>query len=55
MTANIGLTVKTAATLNFKTNYDIENGWDYASVQVREVGTTDGTYFQINIIISEGA
>jgi immune inhibitor A len=54
MTANVDLTGKKAATLNFKTNYDIEDGWDYASVQVREVGTTDWTYLPGNITTSTG-
>ncbi|MCM0649815.1 immune inhibitor A [Clostridium swellfunianum] len=54
MTTNVDLTGKTSATLKFKTWYDIEEGWDYASVQVREVGTTDWTYLQNNLTTSEG-
>lgn len=54
MTANMDLTDKTAATLKFKTNYDIETGWDYASVQVREAGADDWTYLQGNITTTEG-
>jgi immune inhibitor A len=54
MTANVDLTGKTAATLKFKTSYDIETGWDYASVQVREAGTDDWTYLPGNITTTEG-
>jgi immune inhibitor A len=54
MTSNVDLTGKAAATLNFKTWYEIEEGWDYASVQVREAGTTDWTYLQGNITTTEG-
>lgn len=43
MTKSFDLTGKAAATLKFKTWYDIEQDWDYAAVQVREVGTTDWT------------
>jgi immune inhibitor A len=54
MTANVDLTGKTSATLKFKTSYDIETGWDYASVQVREAGTDDWTYLPGNITTTEG-
>jgi immune inhibitor A len=54
MTTNVDLTGKNAATLKFKTSYDIEDGWDYASVQVREAGTTDWNYLPGNITTTEG-
>lgn len=54
MTANVDLTGKAAATLKFKTNYDIEDGWDYASVQVREAGAAEWTYLKGNITTSTG-
>lgn len=54
MTTNVDLTGKTAATLKFKTWYDIEEGWDYATVQVREVGTTEWTYLQNDLTTDEG-
>lgn len=54
MTANVDLTGKTSAALNFKTWYDIEEGWDFASVQVREIGTEEWTAIQGNITTTEG-
>ena len=54
MTAKVDLTGKAAATLKFKTWYDIEEGWDYASVQAREAGTTDWTYLKGNITTTDG-
>lgn len=54
MTANVDLTEKTVATLKFKTWYEIEEGWDYATVQVREAGATDWTYLPGNITTTEG-
>lgn len=54
MTTSVDLSNKTAATLKFKTSYDIENGWDYASVQVREAGTTSWNYIKGNITTTEG-
>jgi immune inhibitor A len=53
MTANVDLTGKTAAELRFKTWYDIEESWDFASVQVREVGTEKWTYLQSSITTTE--
>ncbi|TDT61006.1 immune inhibitor A domain-containing protein [Fonticella tunisiensis] len=54
MTASVDLTGKASATLKFKTWYDIEEGWDFASVQAREVGTNEWTYIQGNITTTEG-
>lgn len=48
MSTTIDLTDKSSATLKFKTMYDIEKNWDYASVQVREVGTEVWTAIQGN-------
>jgi immune inhibitor A len=39
MLTSLDLTNATAAELTFKTWYDIEADWDYASVQVKEVGS----------------
>jgi len=55
MTTNADLTGKTAAELNFKTWYDIEAGWDYAYVEVREQGTEEWTCIEGNITTTEGA
>ncbi len=55
MTSSADLTNKTAATLKFKTWYDIEEGWDFASVQVREQGTEEWTYLQSDITTTEHA
>ena len=38
MTTTVDLTGKTSAALTFKTWYDIEKDWDYASVQVQQGG-----------------
>lgn len=43
MSATIDLVGKSSATLKFKTMYDIEEDYDYASIQVREVGTAAWT------------
>lgn len=53
MTAVVDLTGKTEAALTFKTWYDIEEGWDFASVQVREKGAAEWTYLQGNITTTE--
>jgi len=55
MTSSADLTNKTAATLKFKTWYDIEEGWDFASVQVREQGTEEWTYLQSDITTTDHA
>ncbi|WP_462411006.1 immune inhibitor A domain-containing protein [Neobacillus sp. Marseille-QA0830] len=49
ITTSLDFTGKTSAELKFKTWYDIEKDWDYASVQVRETGATDWTSIQGNI------
>ena len=53
MTTEIDLTNTNNPQLNFKTFYDIEDGWDFASVQVREKGTDKWTYLQNNLTTSE--
>ncbi|MGB7606182.1 MAG: immune inhibitor A domain-containing protein [Lutisporaceae bacterium] len=54
MTTNVDLTGNTAATFNFKTWYDIEAGWDYAYVEVREQGTEEWTCIEGNITTTDG-
>ncbi|MDS0528439.1 immune inhibitor A [Clostridium sp. SHJSY1] len=49
MTTSIDLTNATSSDLNFKTWYDIENGWDYGSVQVQIDGTNTWTSIPGNI------
>lgn len=49
MTTSVDLTKATNAELTFKAWYDIETDWDYASVQVREAGTSDWATVQGNI------
>ncbi|WP_278245289.1 immune inhibitor A domain-containing protein [Clostridium sp. BL8] len=49
MITKVDLTKSLKPTLNFKTWYDIEKGWDFATVQVREVGATEWTCVQGNI------
>lgn len=46
MTTTLDLTNATNAVLNFKTWYDIETDWDYASVQVKEAGSNKWTAIQ---------
>lgn len=41
MSVNLDLSSAEAATLNFKTWYQIEVDWDYASVQVKEEGSNE--------------
>jgi immune inhibitor A len=54
MTTNVDLTAATTASLKFKTWYDIEEGWDYASIQVREIGTDTWKCIKGNITTTEG-
>jgi immune inhibitor A len=49
ITTKIDLTGKTVAILKFKTSYDIETGWDFATVQARVEGTNTWTYLAGNI------
>jgi immune inhibitor A len=49
MSTTVDLTNATNAVLNFKTWYDIETDWDYASVQVKESGSNTWTTVQGNI------
>lgn len=49
MTAEINLNNTNNPQLKFKTLYDIEKGWDFASIQVREKGSQDWNYIQGNI------
>jgi immune inhibitor A len=53
MTVNVDLTGKTAAELKFKTWYDIEKYWDFASVQVREQGTDEWIYLPSSITTTQ--
>lgn len=53
MTTNIDLANYNSATLSFKTWYDIEEGWDFASIQVRSEGNNEWTYLKGNITTSE--
>lgn len=49
MSTTVDLTNAQNAVLNFKTWYDIETDWDYASVQVKEAGSGTWTTVQGNI------
>lgn len=49
MSTTIDLTGKQSAELQFKTFYNIDPEWDYASVEVREVGTDKWTSVAGNI------
>lgn len=49
MSTTVNLTNAENAVINFKTWYDIETDWDYASVQVKEVGSDTWTAIQGNI------
>lgn len=53
MTATVDLTSATNPVLNFKTWYDIEEGWDFGTVQVREAGTEDWTVLPGNITTTD--
>lgn len=55
MTATVDLSGATDPSLQFKTWYDIEEGWDFASIQVREVGTSEWNCIEGNITTTEGA
>ncbi len=65
LTASVDLSSTTAPTLSFKTWYDIEEGWDFAYVQVKEEGsdiwtnipgnlTTSDHHPQAEIVVSHG-
>lgn len=49
MIANVDLRTLSSAQLTFKTWYDIDPEWDYASVQVRESGTDEWIAIKGNI------
>ncbi len=49
MVMNVDLTGKQDATLKFKTQYEIEELWDWASVAVKESGTDEWTVIPGNI------
>ena len=53
MYKTLDLTKATAPVLNFKTWYDIETGWDFGTVQVREVGTEEWAALLGNITTTE--
>ncbi len=53
MATKVDLTNATNPILNFKAWYDIEFGWDFASVQAREVGSSEWTYLEGNITTTE--
>lgn len=49
MTAEVDLTSADSPILTFKTWYDIERGYDFATVQVREKGTSTWSFVRGNI------
>lgn len=53
MTATVDLTTTTNPVLNFKTWYDIEEGWDFGTVQIRETGSEDWTVLPGNITTTD--
>ena len=53
MTATVDLTSTTNPVLNFKTWYDIEEGWDFGTVQIRETGSEDWTVLPGNITTTD--
>lgn len=53
MVTELNLNNTNSPKLNFKTFYDIEKGWDFASVQIREKGSSDWNYIKGNITTSE--
>ncbi len=53
MTTKVNLLEASDPKLQFKTWYDIEEGWDFASVQARESGASEWTYLQGNITTTE--
>lgn len=52
MSTTVDLTNANNAVLNFKAWYDIETDWDYASVQVKEIGSDTWTSIQGSITTS---
>lgn len=53
MVTKLDLTNNNNATLRFKTWYDIEEGWDFASIHVREVGSEEWICIPGNITTTE--
>ena len=53
MVTSIDLTSASNPILNFKTWYDIEEGWDFASIQVRKAGTDTWTAIEGNITTTD--
>ena len=53
MTATVDLTTTTNPVLNFKSWYDIEEGWDFGTVQIRETGSEDWTVLPGNITTTD--
>ena len=53
MTVTVDLTTTTNPVLNFKTWYDIEEGWDFGTVQIRETGSEDWTVLPGNITTTD--
>lgn len=53
MVTTLDLTSATSSKLNFKTWYDIEKDWDYASIQVKEEGTPNWSTIPGNITTTE--
>lgn len=53
MITELNLNNTNSPQLNFKTSYDIEKDWDFASVQIREKGSSDWNYIKGNITTSE--
>ena len=53
MTATVDLTTTTNPVLNFKTWYDIEEGWDFGTVQIRETGSENWTVLPGNITTTD--
>jgi immune inhibitor A len=53
MSTSIDLSSVTSAELKFNAWYDIEEDWDYASVQVKEADATEWTAIQGNITTAE--
>ncbi|MCF6137614.1 immune inhibitor A domain-containing protein [Pseudalkalibacillus berkeleyi] len=53
MSKTIDLSQANQAMLTFKTWYEIEEGWDYASVQVKEIGATEWETVEGNLTTTE--
>lgn len=53
MTTKLDLTNSNSAKLRFKTWYDIEEGWDFASIHVREAGSEEWICIPGNITTTE--